>query len=228
MNPDTVPSPRKAKHHKAKARAHGEGSVCLERSTGKWLAVVDLGIVEGKRKRKKLRFDTQAEARQALTKLRKALDDGIAPGDDRMTVGRFLERWLAECVEGPLSSLSAATRSSYALCVRLHVAPSLGHHTLAKLSPLHVQGFLSSKMSGGTLSSRTVQYLHSVLRTALGQAERWGLVTRNVCRLVTPPTPATRDAVSLTGDDRAKARRNDRAQRDRAAACSVDVGVCPA
>jgi hypothetical protein len=32
----------------------------------------------------------------------------------------------------------------------------------------------------------------------------------------------------FSGDDRAKARRNDRAQRDRPAACSVDVGVCPA
>ena len=37
------------------------------------------------------------------------------------------------------------------------------------------------------LSARTVQYLHAILRRALGQAERWGLVPRNIARLVSPP-----------------------------------------
>jgi len=32
-----------------------------------------------------------------------------------------------------------------------------------------------------------VQYLHAVIRRSLGQAERWGLVNRNVARLVSPP-----------------------------------------
>jgi hypothetical protein len=37
------------------------------------------------------------------------------------------------------------------------------------------------------LSARTAKYAHAVLRRALGQAERWGMVTRNVATLVEPP-----------------------------------------
>ncbi len=37
------------------------------------------------------------------------------------------------------------------------------------------------------LSARTVQYIHAVLRRALGEAETWGLVGRNVAKLVRPP-----------------------------------------
>jgi integrase len=37
------------------------------------------------------------------------------------------------------------------------------------------------------LSARTAKYAHAVLRRALGQAQRWGMVTRNVATLVEPP-----------------------------------------
>jgi len=37
------------------------------------------------------------------------------------------------------------------------------------------------------LAPRTVQYLRAVLRRALGQAHKWGLVARNVATLVDPP-----------------------------------------
>ena len=41
---------------------------------------------------------------------------------------------------------------------------------------------------GEGLSARTVQYHHAVLRRSLQDAERNGLVPRNVAKLVTPPT----------------------------------------
>jgi integrase len=49
-----------------------------------------------------------------------------------------------------------------------------------------IQAFMNDKRKAG-LSARTVQYHHAVLRRALGQAERWGKVPRNVARLVSPP-----------------------------------------
>lgn len=70
--------------------------------------------------------------------------------------------------------------------MRLHLGPGLGHLRLAALQPQHVQAFLNAKLAGG-LSPRTVRYLHAILRRALGQAEKWGLVVRNVARLVDPP-----------------------------------------
>ena len=49
-----------------------------------------------------------------------------------------------------------------------------------------MQAFLNAKSASG-LSPRSVGYLRAVLRQALGQAERWGMVTRNVARLADPP-----------------------------------------
>lgn len=201
---------RATRKQRPKARAHGEGSVYLEHASGLWVAAVDLGVVNGKRKRKRLRFGTQQEARHALTRLRKNLDDGIGVGDDRITVRAFLDRWLAECVEGPLSSLREGTRTSYALHVRKHLAPGLGHLALAKLSPMHVQAFLAAKLTerGGSgapaLSPRTVQYLHATLKVALKQAERWGIVARNVARLVDHVHVEKREAQMLTTEEAGK------------------------
>jgi integrase len=200
-------TPTKAKR-KGKARAHGEGSVSYEASTGKWRVSVSVGYVNGKRRRKQLRFDSQQEARHALTKLRKQLDDGVGVGDDRMTVRAFLDRWLADVVNAPTSTIRVGTRAGYALNVRRHLAPGLGHIPLAKLGPQHVQAFLNTKLTEvihvdedgtkHTLSARTVQYLHANLRNALKHAERWGLVSRNVAKLVDAPKLPKHEAQSLT------------------------------
>src|SRR5690606_8938965 len=43
------------------------------------------------------------------------------------------------------------------------------------------------KRKGQPLSPRTVQLMHAVLRRALRRAESYGLVTKNVAMLVSPP-----------------------------------------
>ncbi|MFN8542156.1 MAG: hypothetical protein U0232_32355 [Thermomicrobiales bacterium] len=78
------------------------------------------------------------------------------------------------------------THGSYALLVRHHLKPALGRHHLEKLTPQHVQALLNEKLASG-LSPRTVIYLRAVLRKALNQALRWGLVARNVAALTEPP-----------------------------------------
>ncbi len=45
---------------------------------------------------------------------------------------------------------------------------------------------INPKLASG-LSPRRVQYIHAVLRRALGQAEKWGKVARNVAKLVDAP-----------------------------------------
>lgn len=64
--------------------------------------------------------------------------------------------------------------------------PALGKIRLQRLSPQQVQALLNSKLAEG-LSSRTVQYIRAVLRRALGQALKWGLVARNAATLVDSP-----------------------------------------
>jgi integrase len=51
---------------------------------------------------------------------------------------------------------------------------------LKKVTPAHVQGLYRSMLDRG-LSTRTVQYTRAVLRRAMKQATRWGMILRNPC-----------------------------------------------
>lgn len=92
--------------------------------------------------------------------------------DQRSRLGPFLRHWLDEVAK---PTLRASTYKSYDDVLRLHLIPGLGHIRMAKLSPADVQGLLNAKLESG-LSPRRVEYIHAVLRKALGTAERWYLV----------------------------------------------------
>jgi integrase len=112
----------------------------------------------------------------------------------RQTVEQFLNAWLQDVVKG---AVRPRTYDSYAQLTRDHLNPSLGRHQLSKLTPQHVQVMMNDKLASG-LSPRTVQYMRSVLRRALGQALKWGLVSRNVATLVDPPKSERHDIAFLS------------------------------
>ena len=168
-------------------RGHGEGSI-YKRKDGRWAATVDLGWVDGKRHRKTVYGRTQDEVINKRSTVLRSIQDGISVADDRLTVSTFLKGWLADTVEP--SDLADSTKASYADIVNRHLIPQLGQSRLNKLTPQRIQGLLNA-LRGAGYSPRTVQYAHAVLRRALGQAERWGLVTRNVAKLVEVPRPRT-------------------------------------
>jgi len=74
---------------------------------------------------------------------------------------------------------------------------------LKKLTPAHIQGMYRSMLDSG-LSSRTVQYTHAVLRRAMKQAVRWGMIPRNPCDDTEPPKFQREEIRSL---DREQTRR---------------------
>jgi len=124
-------------------------------------------------------------------------DEGRERPDARMRVGAWLRYWL-DTVAAP--TLRRSTLDSYEDLLRVHLVPGLGDHRLATLTPADVARFLAERHATG-LSARRVAYLHAVLRRALGVAERWGLVTRNVARLVDPPRVPRHEITPLTADD---------------------------
>lgn len=174
-------------------RGSGEGSI-HKRPDGRWAAVVDLGWVQGKRRRKYLYGKTRAEVRDKLNVALHAQSRGIPLVDERQRVGAYLDWWLRESLPGTVRD---STVKSYSDLVRSHIIPNLGHLTLAKLGPQHVQGLMVTLRQQG-LSARTAQYAHAVLRRALGQAERWGMVQRNVATLVDAPLVRRPEVVALT------------------------------
>ncbi|MFN8058129.1 MAG: tyrosine-type recombinase/integrase [Vicinamibacterales bacterium] len=104
-----------------------------------------------------------------------------APG--RLSLDRFLTTWL-EDVARP--RLRPRTFLSYSQVIRAHIVPHLGRVPLRKLSPQHVQRWLNDRSADG-LSPRTCQYARAILRSALAQAVKWGMVARNAAALVDPP-----------------------------------------
>src|ERR1700687_962415 len=68
---------------------------------------------------------------------------------------------------------------------------------LTKLGPEDIQRLLNHRLELGH-SATTVRHLRAVLRTALGQAEEWGLVPRNVARLAKPPRAVQHEMQTLS------------------------------
>lgn len=171
-------------------RGHGEGSI-YKRQDGRWAATVDVGWVDGKRQRKTVYGKTQEAVIAKRNTLLRQIEDGLVVSNDRLTVAKFLGTWLADTITP--SDLADSTKASYADIVNRHLTPRIGQVRLNKLTPQQVQALLNDLRDAG-YSPRTVQYAHAVLRRALGQAERWGLVTRNVARLVDVPRPRANPA----------------------------------
>ncbi len=159
-------------------RANGEGTIS-QRKDGRWWARITLP--DGRRKA--YYGPTRQAVAQQLARALHERQQGLPIAGERQTVGQYLTWWLAERVR---PTVRPRTYASYAQLVRLHLGPALGTIPLARLAPQQVQAFLNAKRDAG-LSPRTVQYLHAVLRRALGQALKWGLVARNVATLVEPP-----------------------------------------
>jgi integrase len=173
-----------------------EGSI-FQRTDGRWCAQLDLGWEAGKRKRRYLYGPTAQEVQDQLLKLRADQAQGLPVAVEKQTVARFLRDWLENSVK---PSVRPLTHEQYAQHVKLYLAPLLGYHQLTKLAPQHIRAFLKHKLEDG-LSPRTVQLSLAILRKALSQAVRDGLVGRNVGKLVDPPRWRRPDVKPWTPDE---------------------------
>jgi integrase len=114
-----------------------------------------------------------------------------------VSVGEFLDQWLSEVVQ---PNVRPWTYKGYEVHVRLHLKPAIGHIPLNKLAPLHVQQVLNAKKSEG-LSAKSIRYIRGTLRTALNQAVRWELLSRNPAALVDGPRVAHYEIRPFTPDE---------------------------
>jgi integrase len=180
-------------------RGHNEGSI-YKRADGRWVAVVNLGWEDGKRKRKHLYGATRQEAQKKLTKALNDHNRGIPLPDDRQTVEAYLTAWLRDTVKPNRRPL---THRTYESIVNVHITPKLGKVRLSRLTPQQVQALLNAKKDEG-LSARRVQLIREVLRNALNEAVRTELLARNVAALAEAPKTA-REPVNPFTPDEAKA-----------------------
>ncbi len=165
----------------SRKRGNNEGSI-YRRKNGTWAAQYTVWTAEG-RKRRSVSGKTRAEVSRKLTEAMANRDGGLVYDAGKLTVGEYLDRWLAESVKG---TVKETTYANYAYITRKHVFPALGRVKLKSLTPAHVRGFYGEKARTG-LSAATVKKMHVVLRKALSQAVSDGLIPRNAADGVKPP-----------------------------------------
>ncbi len=126
---------------------------------------------------------TKEDVRRKLLRALHAIEVGTLTDSRGISVGEFLDQWLLEVVQ---PNVRPWTYKGYEVHVRRHLKPAIGHIPLNKLTPLHVQQLLNVKRNEG-LRPKSIRYIRGTLRTALNQAVRWDLISRNPASLVDGP-----------------------------------------
>jgi len=180
-------------------RGQNEGSI-FKRADGRWCAQVNLGYVDGKRKRKSLYGETRREVQEQMTKVLRDVQQGVPVSTERQTVAQFLTRWYEECV---LLSPKPMTHRTHRHRIQNHLIPAFGRIALDKLSPQDVQGFIARQTAKG-LAPATINGHLSTLGAAMNQALKWGLIGRNPVSLVDAPREQRRERRFLSSTEAKK------------------------
>lgn len=163
-------------------RPKGEGAV-YQRADGRWCASLDLGIVNGRRKRRVVYGKTESEVKRKLARARHEWETTGTVAAGAMTVEAWMRTWLDEIAP---RRVRPSTLAGYRSKVEQYILPELGKRRLDRLEPQHVRA-LDTAMTARGLSSATRRQTHAILLRALKVAHREGKVTRNAAALVDPP-----------------------------------------
>jgi integrase len=180
----------------AKKRGNNEGSI-YRRKNGTWAAQYTVWTAEG-RKRRSVSGKTRADVSRKLTDAMADRNGGLLYDAGKLTIGEYLNRWLADSVRG---TVKETTYANYAYITHKHISPALGCVKLKMLTPAHVRSFYGEK-ARTNLSAATVKKMHVVLRKALSQAVSDGLIPRNAADGVRPPrTSAPGEEIKPLGSE---------------------------
>jgi integrase len=171
-----------------------------ERSPGSWELTVSAGVdpSTGRYARviRTVRAATRREARAALRRLEVEVASGQVSTEDP-PFAELLERWMTH-LEG--LGRSPATLYGYRRYIDRELTPTIGGVRLSKLSAGHLDGLYSSLRRRG-LAPATIRQIHAIVRAALHQALKWGLVPRNVASLASAPSQPQREQQPPTAEE---------------------------
>jgi len=188
----------------ARRGRRGEGSVYWSKSDHRWIARWPLGVVDGRRRAKRVKCRTERQADAELEQLRRTYGIGGSP------VAGTLDEYLADWLATP-RDIAPSTLRSYRDHVNHHISPLLGGIPVAQLRPSDIERLIRDrlrakqqrgKLDGRTLSPATVAKIVTTLRIALNRAVRRGDLPVNVAALVDLPR-AIHEPVPAMSDDQA-------------------------
>ena len=165
-----------------KRRSRGDGGLHWSETRQRWIATASLGHApDGKRIVKRGSGRTKAAAKAKLAEVLRDHDDGLAIAPSGYTVANAVTEWLCY----GLSDRDTGTITTCTILSNTHVIPCLGARKLRDLSAEDIEEWLAHKAS--TLSTRTLQAVHSCLNRAVKRAMTRDKVKRNVVALCSVP-----------------------------------------
>lgn len=194
----------------------------IQKKGNRYYAVIYDGIDPGtgkKRRRWVAAGTRRADAERVLADEIRRKYDGEPVPTEKLTLGQYLtDRWL------PIqkSRVRATTYDSYRRTVDLHVLPALGRRPLDRLTVEDIDLFYATLLTDGRkkpkkaessekgtdtdrtvsgLAPKTVRNIHLMLNKAMADAQRKGMVARNVVGLADAPTLKNRQEGNIKAWD---------------------------
>ncbi len=161
-----------------------------KRAKDSWTVVVELprDPETGKRRQKWVAVKgTKRDAERVLAELAAKAQSGVlGTAPTRLSLGDYLDKWYAVAQSGV--SLHTRRNWRYALaCWRA----ALGSVPLVRLTPMDIQ--IALEHLPGHLSGSSKNMYFRVLKAALRQAVRWGMLANNPAEGVRPPLAKARE-----------------------------------
>jgi len=145
-----------------KRRGRGDGGLHWDQARQRWIATASLGCApDGKRIVKRGSGTTKAAAKAKLIEVLRDHEDGLTIAPHSYTVVNAVTDWLSYGLNGR----DQATHATCTVLANTHIIPCLGARKLRDLSAQDIEKWLTDKAA--TLSTRTLQALHSCLNRAV-------------------------------------------------------------
>ncbi|XXZ51126.1 site-specific integrase [Streptomyces cavourensis] len=205
-----------------RSRANGDGTV-YQRKDSRWEAAGYVLAPGNTRRRVRVYGPTRKEALAKLTEKIAASNRGVPTPSAQGSVAAYLTYWLENVA---VHQLRKNTHTRYAACIDRYLIPGLGKKKLTKLTAKDIRIWLNQLRTtcqcctrrldarrdqprccaighccSKLLSPLTLNYIHSVLKSALEHAVREEEIPRNVARNVRTGTPRPRRFEPLTADE---------------------------
>ncbi len=175
------------KKTKRRRRGRGEGSI-YRRKDGTWAASVSLGYdAEGKRIRRVVYGKTKKEAREKLLAVQQDALTGLPVKPENITLDEHFEDWLRS------RDVKDTTRNNYKNVYRANIKPHLGHLKLKDIDYRRINA-LYEYLEVEKGLTRSVSMVAFLLRSALEDAVKKGLVPNNQAKLAASRTQQKKEA----------------------------------
>ncbi|MBV9922177.1 MAG: site-specific integrase [Pseudonocardia sp.] len=170
-----------------RSREPNGGSTIYKGADGFWHGRVTVGFRDdGKPDRRHVMRKARGDVLKAVRELERQRESGSVRAPGRVwTVGEWLTYWVENIAA---QTVRENTLSGYRVAVNVHLIPGIGAHRLDRLEPEHLERLYSKMIRSGSAPA-TAHQAHRTVRTALGEAERRGRITRNPAKLAKAPRP---------------------------------------